>query len=93
MWSEHGGCCRAWWVRSATRPGPPAGLLRYGGHQHVRQLGGLLARVAEGELCVLMAGDCAEDPAESSVADVAPKAEMLDVLGDIMRVGAGQTFR
>ncbi|MCX5115344.1 hypothetical protein OOK13_44350 [Streptomyces sp. NBC_00378] len=59
----------------------------------MRQLGGLLARVAEGELCVLMAGDCAEDPAESSVADVAPKAEMLDVLGDIMRVGAGQTFR
>ncbi|MFJ9683842.1 hypothetical protein ACIRP2_38455 [Streptomyces sp. NPDC101194] len=56
----------------------------------VRQLGGLLARAAEGELCVLMAGDRAEDPAESSVADAAPKAEMLDVLGDIMRVGAGR---
>ncbi|MFF8958120.1 3-deoxy-7-phosphoheptulonate synthase [Streptomyces sp. NPDC014894] len=54
----------------------------------VRQLSGLLARVAAGELCVLQAGDCAEDPADSDVADVAPKAEMLDVLGDIMRVGA-----
>ncbi|MEE1838905.1 3-deoxy-7-phosphoheptulonate synthase [Streptomyces sp. JV190] len=56
----------------------------------VRQLGGLLTRASEGELCVLMAGDCAEDPTESSVADVALKAEMLDVLGDIMRVGAGR---
>ncbi|MEU5694061.1 3-deoxy-7-phosphoheptulonate synthase [Actinosynnema sp. NPDC020468] len=58
-------------------------------HESVRELGGLLARAAAGELCVLQAGDCAEDPAECGVEDVRPKVEQLDVLGDIMRVGAG----
>ncbi|WP_405462674.1 3-deoxy-7-phosphoheptulonate synthase [Streptomyces anulatus] len=54
----------------------------------VRELTALLARVAAGELCVLQAGDCAEDPADATPAAVALKAEMLDVLGGIMRVGA-----
>ncbi|MER5766198.1 3-deoxy-7-phosphoheptulonate synthase [Streptomyces sp. NPDC001985] len=65
-----------------TRARAPVGLAE------VRQLAGLLARAAAGELCLLQAGDCAEDPAESAESDVALKAGMLDVLGDIMRVGA-----
>ncbi|MBO8199352.1 3-deoxy-7-phosphoheptulonate synthase [Streptomyces smyrnaeus] len=76
---------RAGSVRSALATSPP--LVRW---EEVRELGTLLARVAEGELCVLQAGDCAEDPAECGAADVALKTEMLDVLGDIMRVGAGR---
>lgn len=55
----------------------------------VRQLKELLAQAAAGEVCVLQAGDCAEDPAESDVPAVAPKIEMLDVLADIMQVGSG----
>ncbi|MER5863494.1 3-deoxy-7-phosphoheptulonate synthase [Kitasatospora sp. NPDC002040] len=81
-WPDPG---RAAAVRSALAGSEP--LVRW---DDVRQLSALLARTAEGELCVLQAGDCAEDPAESTVADVASKAELLDVLGDIMRVGAGR---
>ncbi|MFJ9719206.1 3-deoxy-7-phosphoheptulonate synthase [Streptomyces sp. NPDC101213] len=50
----------------------------------------LLSRAADGELCVLQAGDCAEDPAECDPAALARKAEMLDVLSDIVRTGAGR---
>ncbi|MCS7476736.1 3-deoxy-7-phosphoheptulonate synthase [Umezawaea endophytica] len=55
----------------------------------VRELRELLARAAEGEFCVLQAGDCAEDPAECAVDDIRPKVDLLDVLGDVMSVGAG----
>lgn len=48
-----------------------------------------LARAATGEACVVQAGDCAEDPNESDVYSVAGKIELLDVLADIIRVGAG----
>ncbi|GAA2682823.1 MULTISPECIES: 3-deoxy-7-phosphoheptulonate synthase [Actinosynnema] len=58
-------------------------------HESVRELSLLLARAARGGFCVLQAGDCAEDPAECGVDDVRPKVELLDLLGDIMRVGAG----
>jgi len=55
----------------------------------VQRLKALLARAATGEVCVLQAGDCAEDPADSDVDAVARKIEMLDVLADIMQVGSG----
>jgi 3-deoxy-7-phosphoheptulonate synthase len=58
------------------------------GDDTVRELSGLLARAAGGEFCVLQAGDCAEDPAECGLDDIRPKVELLDLLADIMRVGA-----
>ncbi|MDQ2583513.1 3-deoxy-7-phosphoheptulonate synthase [Saccharothrix yanglingensis] len=58
-------------------------------HESVRRLSGLLVRAAHGELGVLQAGDCAEDPAECGVDDIRPKVELLDMLGDVMGVGAG----
>ncbi|MEV5148505.1 3-deoxy-7-phosphoheptulonate synthase [Streptomyces sp. NPDC052727] len=59
-------------------------------YDSVRALRRLLSRAAEGELCVLQAGDCAEDPAECGPDPLARKAEMLDVLSDIVRTGAGR---
>ncbi|WP_328322347.1 3-deoxy-7-phosphoheptulonate synthase [Kribbella sp. NBC_00382] len=50
----------------------------------------LLARVAAGELNVLQAGDCAEDPAECTPEAVAPKAALLDVLASVMSLNAGR---
>lgn len=58
------------------------------GWAEVRRLKELLARAARGEVCVLQAGDCAEDPTDSDTPAVARKIEMLDVLADIMQVGS-----
>ncbi|MFB9523746.1 3-deoxy-7-phosphoheptulonate synthase [Streptomyces cremeus] len=55
----------------------------------VRELHGLLARAAEGEFCLIQAGDCVELTTECAPRDVARKVEMLDVLGDVMRTGSG----
>ncbi|MFJ1759501.1 3-deoxy-7-phosphoheptulonate synthase [Amycolatopsis sp. NPDC088138] len=60
------------------------------GPAEVLQLRSLLARAAEGEFCVLQAGDCAEDPADTGVRAVARKIGMLDTLAEIMRVGSGR---
>ncbi|WP_263173582.1 3-deoxy-7-phosphoheptulonate synthase [Streptomyces sp. SCSIO ZS0520] len=63
----------------ATCPGLvlPADLAR---------LRALLADVAAGRAHVIQAGDCAEDPAESSGDYVARKAGLLDVLAGTMRM-------
>jgi 3-deoxy-7-phosphoheptulonate synthase len=60
------------------------------GPGEILQLRSLLARAAEGEFCVLQAGDCAEDPADTGVRAVARKVGMLDALADVMRVGSGR---
>jgi 3-deoxy-7-phosphoheptulonate synthase len=52
----------------------------------VRELRGLLARVAAGDAYVVQAGDCAEDPAESTAGYVARKAGLLDVLAGILKM-------
>ncbi|MGH3802716.1 MAG: 3-deoxy-7-phosphoheptulonate synthase, partial [Pseudonocardiaceae bacterium] len=46
----------------------------------------LLAEVAAGEAYVVQAGDCAEDPAECTVSDVARKVGLLDVLAGTMKM-------
>lgn len=67
----------------------------------VRMLRSALAEVAAGRAHVVQAGDCAEDPVESTVGHVARKAGLLDALagvlaarthGPVLRVGriAGQ---
>jgi 3-deoxy-7-phosphoheptulonate synthase len=48
--------------------------------EDVRTLRSLLAEVAAGEAHMIQAGDCAEDPAERTVCDVARKAGLLDML-------------
>lgn len=58
--------------------------------EEVRTLRSLLAQAAAGEVQVLQAGDCAEDPAECTPAYVARKADLLDVLAGIMRLGSGK---
>ncbi|MER6307717.1 3-deoxy-7-phosphoheptulonate synthase [Streptomyces sp. NPDC001657] len=52
----------------------------------VRELRGLLARAAAGELQVIQTGDCAEDPAESTPGDVARKTALLDMLAGTMKL-------
>jgi 3-deoxy-7-phosphoheptulonate synthase len=52
----------------------------------VETLRSLLATVAAGKAHVVQAGDCAEDPAESTSVDVARKAGLLDVLAGIMKM-------
>ncbi|MGH3821874.1 MAG: 3-deoxy-7-phosphoheptulonate synthase, partial [Pseudonocardiaceae bacterium] len=54
--------------------------------EDVRELRSLLAAVAAGEAYVLQAGDCAEDPAEHTVRDVARKTGLLDMLAGIMKM-------
>lgn len=54
--------------------------------EDVRTLRSLLARVAAGEAYVVQAGDCAEDPAECAMSDVARKAGLLDVLAGVMKM-------
>lgn len=46
----------------------------------VRELRQQLGRVASGEMLVIQAGDCAEDPAECSAEDVASKRDLLGQL-------------
>ncbi|MET9930964.1 3-deoxy-7-phosphoheptulonate synthase, partial [Streptomyces sp. NPDC006324] len=43
-----------------------------------------LAEVAAGQAQVVQAGDCAEDPAESTAADAERKTGLLDELADVM---------
>jgi 3-deoxy-7-phosphoheptulonate synthase len=52
----------------------------------VRTLRSHLARVAAGEVLVIQAGDCAEDPADCTASDVARKAGVLDLLTGILRM-------
>lgn len=54
----------------------------------VERLSDLLASAARGEVCVLQAGDCAEDPADCFPAAVAQKIDLLDTLAEVMRAGA-----
>jgi 3-deoxy-7-phosphoheptulonate synthase len=56
--------------------------------EDVRGLRLLLARAALGEAVVLQAGDCAEDPAEATVGEVARKAALLEELADVMELAA-----
>lgn len=55
----------------------------------VDELHRTLAAAARGELLVLQAGDCAEDPAERTAPHVAAKAELLDRLAELMESAAG----
>ncbi|MFF2661020.1 3-deoxy-7-phosphoheptulonate synthase [Kitasatospora sp. NPDC058032] len=52
----------------------------------VHRLRALLARVAQGRAHVLQAGDCAEDPQESTFGDVARKAALLDLLAGRLKL-------
>ncbi|MEW1612272.1 MULTISPECIES: 3-deoxy-7-phosphoheptulonate synthase [unclassified Streptomyces] len=60
-------------------------LVRYEDVQDLRQI---LARVARGEAQVVQAGDCAEDPMESSAGYVARKAAVLDLLAGAMKMAS-----
>ncbi|MFJ6462366.1 3-deoxy-7-phosphoheptulonate synthase [Streptomyces sp. NPDC091387] len=71
-------------VRERLAGEPP--LVSY---DSVKTLGALLARAAEGEFCLLQAGDCVELTTECEPRDIARKVEMLDVLGDIMCTSSG----
>ncbi|WP_133901324.1 3-deoxy-7-phosphoheptulonate synthase [Actinophytocola oryzae] len=50
-----------------------------------------LARVAAGELLVVQAGDCAEDPAECTPGYVARKVALLDVLAGVLKMATGRS--
>ncbi|MEV0618264.1 3-deoxy-7-phosphoheptulonate synthase [Nonomuraea sp. NPDC050404] len=52
--------------------------------ESLRRLRLMLAGVAAGRAHVVQAGDCAEDPAECTAADVARKTALLDVLAGVM---------
>jgi 3-deoxy-7-phosphoheptulonate synthase len=52
----------------------------------VRTLRRSLARVAAGEALVVQAGDCAENPDESTAGHVARKAALLDLLAGALRL-------
>lgn len=54
----------------------------------VHALRSLLARVSAGQLQVVQAGDCAEDPAECTPGYVARKAALLDVLAGLMKLNS-----
>ena len=54
----------------------------------VRRLRSLLAGVARGEMKVLQAGDCAEDPAECAADHVMRKAGLLDILAGALKMVA-----
>lgn len=58
--------------------------------EDVRTLRTVLTRVAAGEAHVVQAGDCAEDPAECGVGDVARKAGLLDVLAGAMKMNTSK---
>lgn len=53
--------------------------------ESLSRLRGLLAGVAAGQTQVVQAGDCAEDPAECTAADVERKVGLLNVLAGVMR--------
>ena len=52
----------------------------------ILMLRGLLAQVARGSARVVQAGDCAEDPQESTIGYVARKAGVLDLLAGAMKM-------
>lgn len=52
----------------------------------VRRLRAELAQVASGKARVVQAGDCAEDPAEATVGDVAEKAGLVEMLAGVMKM-------
>ncbi|MFF8594435.1 3-deoxy-7-phosphoheptulonate synthase [Streptomyces sp. NPDC015220] len=56
----------------------------------VDRLHTLLARVAAGEAHVMQAGDCAEDPAESTADHVARKAGLLNMLAGALEMESGR---
>ncbi|MBO1413268.1 3-deoxy-7-phosphoheptulonate synthase [Streptomyces sp. FH025] len=56
----------------------------------VDELRSLLARVAAGEAHVVQAGDCAEDPADSTAGHVARKAGLLSMLAGAMEIDTGR---
>jgi 3-deoxy-7-phosphoheptulonate synthase len=56
----------------------------------VLRLRSLLGHVASGRLQILQAGDCAEDPAESTPDWVARKVGMLDALAGVMTMACGR---
>ncbi|HZG03039.1 MAG TPA: 3-deoxy-7-phosphoheptulonate synthase [Streptomyces sp.] len=68
-------------VREELAAKPP--LVR---SEDLRTLRSLLARVAAGEAQIVQAGDCAEDPAESTQGYVARKAAVLDLLAGTMKM-------
>lgn len=80
-WAANGSIA---WVRAqlAARPG----LVTW---EEVQGLCRLLGEVAAGRSQVLQAGDCAEDPAESTADHVTRKLELLARLAGIMTVTAG----
>lgn len=56
--------------------------------EDVRRLRADLAEVSAGDARVIQAGDCAEDPAESTVGRVAAKAGLVEDLASVMTVVA-----
>jgi 3-deoxy-7-phosphoheptulonate synthase len=72
-------------VRSDLAGRPP--LVRA---DDVRTLRRQLARVAAGEALVVQAGDCAENPDECTVAHVARKAALLDLLAGALKLVAAK---
>ncbi|MEU9119850.1 3-deoxy-7-phosphoheptulonate synthase [Streptomyces sp. NPDC048506] len=58
------------------------------GEDQVRALRAALAEVALGRAQLVQAGDCAEDPEESTARDVQRKAALLDLLAGTMKMTA-----
>lgn len=58
------------------------------GAAEVRALRAALAEVALGRAQLVQAGDCAEDPEESTARDVHRKAALLDLLAGTMKMAA-----
>ncbi|QNP70438.1 3-deoxy-7-phosphoheptulonate synthase [Streptomyces roseirectus] len=58
--------------------------------EDVRELRAALAQVAAGKALVVQSGDCAEDPAECTVAHVARKTAVLDLLAGALKMTAHQ---
>ncbi|MFJ9636114.1 3-deoxy-7-phosphoheptulonate synthase [Streptomyces sp. NPDC101178] len=54
-----------------------------------QRLRSLLMEAAAGRVQIVQAGDCAEDPAEATPADVRRKGALLDVLAGKMRLASG----
>ncbi|MGW5052718.1 3-deoxy-7-phosphoheptulonate synthase [Actinokineospora sp. NPDC004072] len=58
--------------------------------ENVAALRRLLARVAAGEMHVVQAGDCAEDPDECTPVYVARKVALLDLLAGVLKMATGR---
>ncbi|MFC0107698.1 3-deoxy-7-phosphoheptulonate synthase [Kibdelosporangium aridum] len=56
----------------------------------VRLLRSRLAAVANGQAQVILAGDCAEDPAECTADDVARKAQLVELLANVLSIATEQ---